>query len=404
MKKNALKIIGIIFFVFLTWRIIILVKGGTAKDSRQFSRPAVAVNIDEVKYAPIQEVREFTGTVYPLYKYIVAPKVSGRIIEITKRIGDWVHKKEVIARIDDAEYQQAVREAEANLKIAAASLAESKSQFELAGQELRRVQSLQEKGIASPSELDIATTNYTAQQSRIELAKAQVEQRNAALLSAKIRLSYTVLIATEPGFIGERYIDEGSLLSPNSPIVSVIGIDTLIVRATIIEHDYGQIHVGQPAEVQVDAYPSKHFYGKISRIAPMLQEASRVAKMEIEVANDSLLLKPGMFTRVKIVLSEKDSAQVVPSQAVVVRNGEDGVFIVGSGETAAHYFTVHVGIATQENIEILSPKLYGLVVTLGQHLLEDGSSVILPGNDKDAPSKQPDRKDQPAASGKESSR
>ncbi len=404
MKKNALIIIGIIFFVFLTWRIIILVKGGMGRDSRQFSRPAVAVNIDEVKYAPIQEVREFTGTVYPLYQYIVAPKVSGRIIEINKRIGDWVQKKEVIARIDDAEYQQAVREAEANLKIAKSSLSESKSQFGLARQELKRVQSLQEKGIASPSELDAATTNYTAQQSRIELAKAQVEQRDAALLSSKIRLGYTVLIASEPGFIGERYIDEGSLLSPNSPIVSVIGIDTLIVRATIIEHDYGQIHVGQSAEVQVDAYPSKHFYGKISRIAPMLQEASRVAKMEIEVANDSLLLKPGMFTRIKVVLSEKDSAQVVPSQAIVVRNGEDGVFIVGSGETAAHYFPVQVGIVTQENIEILSPKLDGRVVTLGQHLLEDGSSVILPGNDKDAPSKQPDRNDRPAASGKESSR
>ena len=79
MKKNKLKIILIIFLVFLSWRIILLVKGDSG-DSRQYGRLPVAVEVGEVKYAPIQEIREFTGTVYPLYQYIIAPKVSGRII------------------------------------------------------------------------------------------------------------------------------------------------------------------------------------------------------------------------------------------------------------------------------------------------------------------------------------
>lgn len=199
-------------------------------------------------------------------------------------------------------------EAEANLKISQANLAEVESQFELAKQELERVQSLQQKGIASLAELDAATSNFNALRSRIKLAQAQVEQRQAALNSAKIRLSYTVLIATEPGFIGERFVDEGSLLAPNSLLVSVIDIDTVIVRTTVIERVYGQIQIGQTAEIEVDAFPGKSFYGKVSRIAPMLQEASRVAQMEVEVANDSLLLKPGMFSKVKVVLAEKDSA------------------------------------------------------------------------------------------------
>ena len=202
MKKNALKIIGIIFIVFLSWRIIILVKSGSKGRSQQFGRPPVAVEVDSVRYAPIQEIRQFTGTVYPFYQYIVAPKVSGRIIKIRKRIGDWVRRGEVIARIDDAEYQQAVLEAEANLKIAEASLTETKSQFELAKQDLERVQSLQEKGITSSAELDAAFTNYEAQQSRIKLAHAQVEQREASLNSAKIRLGYTVLVASEPAYYG----------------------------------------------------------------------------------------------------------------------------------------------------------------------------------------------------------
>ena len=403
MKNIVLKIIGIIFLIILVWRIILLVISGSDSGSNPYGRPPVAVEVDVVSYAPIQEIREFTGTVHPYYQYIVAPKVAGRIIEINKRIGDWVKRGEVIARIDDAEYQQAVLEAEANLKIAQASLNETKSQVELATQELERGKSLQKKGISSPSELDAVVTNYNAQQSRLKLADAQVDQREAALNSARIRLSYTILVATEPGYIGERFVDEGSLLSPNSPVVSLIGIDKVIVRATIIERDYGRINVGQISEVEVDAYPLKRFYGRVARIAPMLQEASRVAQMEVEVANDSLFIKPGMFTRVKVILTEKDSAQVVPGSAVVNRSGKDGIFVVGSGEPVAHYFPVEVGIVTREKIEILSPKLEGMVVTLGQHLLEDGSPVILPGSDEESGSGGSRRSDRPSL-GRESGR
>ena len=386
-KKHIIIVIGIVFLLLLLWRIILLVVKDKGGPSRRFDRPPVAVEVDTARYESIQETRQLTGSIYPLYQYIVAPKVSGRIIRINKRIGDWVKRGEIIAKIDDAEYQQMVLEAEANLKISQANLTEIESQFELSKQELERVQSLQQKGIASPAELDAATSNFNALQSRIKLAQAQVEQRQAALNSAKIRLSYTVLVATEPGFIGERFVDEGGLLAPNSPLVSVIGIDTVIVRTTIIERVYGQIQIGQPAEIEVDAFPGKSFYGNVSRIAPMLQEASRVAQMEVEVANDSLLLKPGMFSKVKVVLAEKDSAQVVPSQAIVNRNGIDGVFVIKNEESIAHYIPVQLGLSTPNKTEIFIPKIDGLVVTLGQHLLEDGSNVILPDKIKKEPKK-----------------
>lgn len=381
-KKRIIQIIGLAFLLLFVWRISILIFKGGEDTSRKQGRPPVAVEIDSVRYGEIQETRQLTGSVYPIYQYIVAPKVSGRVIRLNKRIGDWVKRGEVIARIDDAEYQQLVLEAEANLKISEANLAEIKSQNELAKQELERVQSLQQKGIASPAELDAASTNFSALQSRIKLANAQVEQRQAALTSANIRLNYTLLKATEPGFVGERYVDEGSLLAPNSPLVSIIGIDTVIVRTTVIERIYGRIQVGQQAEIEVDAYPERSFYGKVSRISPMLQEASRVAQMEVEVTNDSLLLKPGMFSKVNVVLAEKDSAQVVPAPAVVSRSGENGIFVVKAGETVAHYVPIKLGITSSIISEVLSPKIEGCVVTLGQHLLEDGSDVILPDSQK----------------------
>ena len=383
MKKKVLLVLAIIFLAFFSWRVALLIIGKSKAGAKRPMRPPVAVEVAKITRAPIREIRQFTGTVYPRYQYIVAPKVSGRIIEMGKRIGDYVQRGEVVARLDDAEFQQAVLEAEANLKIAQASLVELKGLAELAKQELERAQSLRDKGIASSSELDAAATNNTAQQARLKLAEAQVDQRQAALNSSRIRLSYTVLNASEPGFVGERYVDEGALLPPNSPVISVVGIDRVIIQTTIIERDYGRIRVGQEATVTVDAFPSKKFNGQVSRIAPVLQEASRVAKMEVEVNNSGLVLKPGMFARVGVVLAENDSALVVPSQALVTRHGLNegaGVYLIDQmNGPVARFIPVETGIITPEFVEIRSPRLEGLVVTLGQHLLDDGSPVILPG-------------------------
>ncbi len=387
MKKYIIRVFLALVLILFLWRIYALLTKGSGDQASRSGKVPVAVEVEAVRYGPIQEIQTFTGTIMPIYQYIVAPKVSGRVTQIRKRIGDWVKRGEVIVSIDDAEYQQDLREAEANLKIAQASLAEATGQLELASQELERVQSLQLKGIASPSELDAALTNYNAQGSRLKLAQAQVEQREASLQSARIRLGYTRLVATGPGFIGERFVDEGSLLAPNSPVLSVIGIDTVIVKTSIIEKIYGLIKPGQACGVQVDAYPLKQFQGKVARIAPMLKETSRVAEMEVEVVNDSLFLKPGMFARVKVVLAQQDSAQLVPSRAIVSRNSSPGLFTVKENEAIAHYHAVQTGIMAVDFTEIISPKLEGRVITLGQHLLEDSSPVILPGMQKTEKSK-----------------
>lgn len=377
MKNKWLLSAGLIFGLIVLWRIGVLIFSDSSAASGRSGRPPVAVEVDSVRFGPISEIRQLTGTVYARYQYVLAPKVAGRIIAIYKRIGDAVKSGELIARLDDAEYEQGVIEARANLKIAEASLNEALSQFELARQEKERVEMLQAKGISSPAELDAAISNYSAQESRYQLARAQVEQRQAALTAANIRLSYTRLLATQPGFIGERFVDEGALLAPNAAVVSIIGIDSVIVRTTIIERDYGFIVAGQTAEVTVDAFPGQRFTGKVSRIAPMLQEASRVAQMEVEVANDSLLLKPGMFARVLVVTASKEQTRQVPTRAIVNRAGESIVFLVDPEEKIARLITVKTGISTAEFTEIIEPDLEGLVVTLGQHLLDDSSPVLI---------------------------
>jgi len=376
MKMLTLWIFGVALLTVFIWRIVGLVTSSPV--TKRQGKPPVPVEVASITHETIQDIREFTGTAYPFYQYVVAPKVSGRIIEITKRIGDTVQRGEVIVRIDDAEYQQSVIEAEANLKIAQATLTETQSQLRLTSDELERVRSLQAKGIASSAELDIAETNYNAQKSRLMLAEAQVEQREAALSSARIRLGYTVLTASEPGYIGERFVDEGALLATNTPVLTVAGIDRIIIRTTIIERDYVLIKKGQTADVTVDAYPSQHFKGIVARIAPILQQETRDAQMEVEVTNNSLLIKPGMFSTIRVIIEEHTMTQVVPSRALIRQNDLYGVYTVAAGSDSVVFQTVEVGIVTPDRTEILSPVLTGRVVTLGQHLLEDGSRVILP--------------------------
>ncbi len=88
MKKKIIQIIGIVFFLFLGWRIIALFTKGSGGSERRTDRPPVAVEVDSVRFESIQGIREFTGTVFSMYQYVVAPKVSGRILEMRKRI-DW---------------------------------------------------------------------------------------------------------------------------------------------------------------------------------------------------------------------------------------------------------------------------------------------------------------------------
>jgi RND family efflux transporter MFP subunit len=381
--KKWLIIASSLVIVFLVFRLTLLIIDRTGGDQAEGERPAVAVEVASVIFGPIEEVRKFTGTVFPYNQYILAPKISGRVIQINKRIGDPVLEGELIAQIDDAEYQQAVRESEANLKIAEASMVESRSQMELARQEKERLKSLESRELATTAELETSLTNFEGREARYQLAQAQVEQRQAALASSRIRLGYTRLTASSAGFIGERFVDEGALLAPNTAVVLVVGIDSVIVRTTITERDYGRIEQGQPADVLVDTFRGSRFSGTVARLAPMMQEASRMAEMEIEVDNRSYMLKPGMFARIEVTTAEKDSTQLVPSSAIVERGGETVLFVIPDGETVARFVKVITGIVTADLTEIVEPIIEGRVVTMGQHLLDDGSPVML--NEESAP-------------------
>jgi RND family efflux transporter MFP subunit len=391
MKKLFIIGLAVVGIGFLGWRIY--EKASDTKEgfgSRRGS-PAVAVEIAPILKTAIKDVGQFTGSLSPQSEFIVAPKIAGRLEKILLDIGDVVTADQLVAVLDDEEYQQQVYQAVAELEVARASLVEVKITSETAKREYERTVALREKKIASESQLDAADSEYKSQQAKLQVASAQVSQKQAALNMAKVRLSYTRIRvppnhASRQRVVGERFVDEGSMLAPNTPIVSILDIGTLIGIINVIERDYPKIRLGLPASIRTDAFPGQTFSGKVVRIAPLLMEKAREARVEIEIPNEQMLLKPGMFVRVQIEFAQHENATVVPQAALVKRNGDQGIFVVDRQEKKARFVPVTVGIVNETRAEIIKPELTGAVVTLGQHLLEDGANIILPNETSKADS------------------
>ncbi len=412
MKKIILLVFVLAILGFGSWSAYQRIKSVQNPAGRRSGIAAVPVEIKEVVKDTIKDTGVFTGSLNPKSQFSVAPKVSGWLKELLVDVGDTVTRNQVIAVLDDAEYTQQVEQAKAELQVAQANAKNSSSELDLARREYDRVLALREKQIASASELDEAQASFNSVNTQLEVSNAQVEQKAAALKAAELKLSYTKVQAfwAETGsefnaqhsapqnaelptqntvrdtrVVGEKFVDVGALVQINQPIVSILENDVLIAVVYVVEKDYPKIKIGQVAVIDTDAYPGKTFSGTIVRIAPLLRESSRQARVEIEIPNPNQLLKPGMFIRASIEFSIHENVTLVPRGALVRRNDEQGVFIIDKSDAAtlkARFVPVKTGIMNNDVAEILEPEISGFVATLGNHLLEDGSAVTLPEENK----------------------
>ena len=383
MKKVAAVIIALACLGLVGWRVLQKIAQKRELENRASRERAVAVAIAPVRTDTIRDVAEFTGTLLPRSQFVIAPKVPGRLEKLLVNIGDKVTRGDLIAVLESEEYAQQVAQAQAELDVSRANLADYHSALEVATHEFERTKELVKQRVASEAELDEGEARYRAAQAKYKVAEAQIRQKEAALKTVQVRLSYTrIPAAWEEGDdereIAERFVDQGAMLKANDPIVSVVETDSVIAVIYVIERDFPEIRVGQSATVTTDAYADRSFSGTIERRAPVLKEESRQARVEIELPNPEGLLAPGMFVRARIQFAEHKGARLIPVSAVVRRNGRQGVFLIETKEQKARFVPVRLGIVDGDSVELLEPNLEGMVVTLGQHLLEDGASVTLP--------------------------
>jgi len=381
MKKALVILVAVAFLAALGWKIRREMSGKPEDGMRKAMRP-VPVAVEPVRRQTVRNVAEFTGSLLPRAQFVVAPKVQGRLEQLRVNMGDSVTNGQLVAVLDGAEYAQLVAQAKADLEVSRATLAERRSALAMARREYERARQLREQKVTSDAQLDEAEARWKAAQAVLDVAEAQIRRNEAALKAAEIRLSYTLVSAAwEDGEgnarkIAERFVDEGALLKPNDAIVSVVDLSVVKAEVFVIERDFPLVAVGQDAAIATDAYPGRSFPGRIARRAPVLREESRQARIEIEVPNPDGMLAPGMFVKVFVKLEEHAGATVVPASAVVKRGGVAGVF-QPAGSTA-RFVPVRPGIVEGACVEIESPPLEGSVITIGNHLLEDGMAVALP--------------------------
>ncbi|MFO7727634.1 MAG: efflux RND transporter periplasmic adaptor subunit [Desulfonatronovibrio sp.] len=383
MKKITALIIILSAAAFIAYKIYTEVFTPSAVSSRS-GNPVQAVGVEPVRKATLYHSAELTGSLKAEKEYIVASKVSGRLEKLYFDIGDRINRGETIAQLGDEENHQQVQMARADLEVARANLGESASELKVSEKELSRALSLAESGTLSQSELDQIQAAFDVNRARHEVAKAQVRQKEAALEAARVRLSYTRIIAgwdrsPDTRLVGRRFTDEGSMLQANEPIVSIVNTEKLIAVVNVIERDFPFIRVGQTAVVTADAYPEKTYRGEIVRFAPVLEEASRQARVEVLLSNPDGLLAPGMFARVRLEFSRREDVISVPEESIVRLQGRQGIFLADTESMKAEFVPVTVGLVDNGLAEIAEPRVDGLVITLGHHLLEDGMDITVPG-------------------------
>ncbi|HZV47579.1 MAG TPA: efflux RND transporter periplasmic adaptor subunit [Thermodesulfovibrionales bacterium] len=379
--KPLAAIVLIVAVAALGWIVFRQSGGQDSHEGGGKSQPA-PVKVAKIEIEPIELRRTFSGALEAQAKFIVAPKVSGRVKRMTVDLADTVRRGQVVAELDNDEYVQAVAQAKADLEVAKAKLAEAISAFEIANRDRERAETLRKRGVVSESQLDTVKANRLAKQAQLEVAEAQVTRAESSLETAKIRLGYTKITAdwtsgNSTRVVAERYVDQGETVSANTPLLLIVELNPITGVIFVTEKDYTGMKSGQSVLLTTDAFPGKEFIGEIVRIAPIFRQSTRQARVELKIKNPEQLLKPGMFIRATVVIDRVVEAIVVPEQALSTRDDRTGVFVLKEDKQTVIWREVKVGIRDGERVQVEGEGLSGWVVTLGQQLVDDGSRVAI---------------------------
>jgi RND family efflux transporter MFP subunit len=390
--------------------------GGAARGGR----PPMPVEFAVVKRAPVAEQILVVGNLIGAATVQVVPRVNGRLATVNVQLGDSVRRGQTIAKVEDQEIQEQVRQQEAAYKVAEATIRQRDADLKLAKTNKDRSESLYKRQLLPQQTYDDTVARLEAAQAQNDLANAQFEQTKARLEELKITLGNTIIASPVDGFVSKRFSDAGAFVGPNSPVAAVVDIRTVRMVANLVERDVKRVHVGTIAAVEVDAFPGEKFAGRVSRVAPVFDPATRTAEMEIEIPNSTYRLKPGMYSRVSLTVDSRANALTIPRNALVELDGKPGVFIAASGGSGggrgqgqgqqgqgsggeppaqrtsatagtrgeqgpaqgapsltAKFVPVEIGIRDGEHIEVTSGLNDGArVITTGAGALKDGDRIV----------------------------
>lgn len=340
---------------------------GCAKEpSDESSAQVVAeVTVTKVTRANVQQTATVSGNlVAPPNKDVkLSALVAGRITTLNAAEGDRVHEGEVLATIDSHTYQDQLLQAQAAREQAAATL-------QNAQQNVKRNQTLFERGIVAEKDLEDAKT-------QLSVAEAAQHEAQAAEETARLQLERTKIIAPLNGVVAKRYVSIGEQVDGTGaqPIIEVANIREVELSGSLSAVYLSKVHIGEAIAITSDSFPGKTFDGKIIAISPTVDPASNVGNVRIRIANPGGSLKLGMYLNAQVPVETHAGALTVPPQSIYHdESGQTQIYEV-QGDTAKAV-AVNVGIEAGDRVEILSGVKEGdTVILTGGYGLGDTAKI-----------------------------
>lgn len=213
----------------------------------------------------------------------------------------------------------------------------------------------------------------------VEVGKEVEQDQTIALVDRGITaMKYEPAPVKSPikGIIAKLDLDKGSMVAPQVPVAEVVKMDRVKVKFNVGEKNLDKIWKGQSAEVRVDAYPKRVFWGEVSRVSPVCDPGTRSIPVEVMLENPGHKLKPGMFAEITLLTAVHSNALLLPRTAVVEDLEENikYVFIIENGKAIKK--EIKTGLVSDKEIEIVSGiKRNDEVIVKGQHWVKDGEEV-----------------------------
>lgn len=371
------------------------------------------VDTQQATTATIIQIVTASGKIKPSTEVKIAPEVSGEITQLTVKEGDEVKKGQLLVQIKQDIYISAVNRAQAAVQQAIASLEQSAARLKESESEYKRSKLLFESGTIARADWEATEANYKVARLTYDASKSSLESARATLKEAEDNLMRTQIFAPIDGTISQLNVEAGERVvgtaqMAGTEVLRVANLDSMEVEVTVGENDIVKLAVGNPVDIEVDAYWGKRFKGRVTEIASSAanvtetSSADQVTNFNVKiiildesyrdlVEEKNLLhtpFKPGMTASVEIESDRKDSILVAPIRAVSTRQVKDStdgttrtrevVFVLQDGKALQK--EVETGIQDDENIEILHGIEAGETLITGPYslvskTLRDGQSV-----------------------------
>jgi membrane fusion protein (multidrug efflux system) len=317
-------------------------------DDSAWQPPPPSVEVAPVETGTVVESVEAVGSLRANESVTIRPEIAGRVVAINFDEGQPVKTGQLLVSLDDSVYAAEVREKEANQK--------------LADIEYNRADQLVSARAAPMEVKDRALAELQAAQAAVDLAKA--------------RLDKTQMRAPFSGTVGLRHVSVGDFVNVGEDLVSLVEIDLLKVDFRVGEVYLSNLAPGQSIEVRVDAFPGQRFDGEVYAIEPRLDVNGRAVVIRARLPNEGGRLRPGLFSRVALIVDTAATALLVPEAAIVPRGDQHFVYRLVDGK--AVLTEVVLGKREAHRVQILNGVRAGeMVITAGQLKLRDGVVVTL---------------------------